>query len=370
MAFKNEYVPPLEQETSEFFKKAREILRTGHNKNDAWTVDRENNRVLGCTGRGHEIDDRDEEYWEYLDVNGRYSFTTKKFDRKVIAAGPPKKIALTRDIVHFWSGDLHSGLPDKQIFRNIKEAFQAHGAYCMASQEDECQHTLLWNGLTYGEAMAELAKLTSSGKCTLKDLMALGSRVSVDAANGMAQGSVTLLYSGTVNGVGSGSLIDDMMKQGADVRVIDKTQAGAFLKSPAFNTAFETLTDAMTPAEAKAAGNLLYDARKGPWAEASKRFAADTVGEVRFFGPATDINRQFGAAELPNLLAPNSKITRIEGIAIDELRAMGTRRAFEAITSCSLLSAGYSGFKVVAQDVVGADGSVSRKLASLVHRSC
>jgi len=33
MAFKNEYVPPLEQETSEFLKRAREILRTGHKGN-------------------------------------------------------------------------------------------------------------------------------------------------------------------------------------------------------------------------------------------------------------------------------------------------------------------------------------------------
>jgi hypothetical protein len=40
MAFKNEYVPPLEQESSGFLKKARETLRTGYSKYDAWTVDR------------------------------------------------------------------------------------------------------------------------------------------------------------------------------------------------------------------------------------------------------------------------------------------------------------------------------------------
>jgi len=147
MAFKNEYVPPLEQETSEFLRKARETLRTGHNKNDAWTVDRENNRVLTCTGRGHEIDDHGEEYWDFLDGNDRYSFTTKKLNRKVIAADPVKKIALTRDILHFWSGELYSGLPDEQALQYIKEAFQVYGAYCMASKNEECQHTLLWNGV-------------------------------------------------------------------------------------------------------------------------------------------------------------------------------------------------------------------------------
>jgi len=84
MAFKNEYVPPLEQETSEFLKEARETLRTGYNKNDAWTVDRENNRVLDRTGCGHEIDNRDEEYWEYLDGDECYGFTTKELNYSLI----------------------------------------------------------------------------------------------------------------------------------------------------------------------------------------------------------------------------------------------------------------------------------------------
>lgn len=146
MAFKNEYVPTLEQETSEFLKKARETLRTGYNKNDAWTVDRENNRVLCCIGRGHEVNDRDEEYWEYLDGNDRYRFTSKKFNRKVLVVGPPKRITLTRNIVHFWSSHLYSGLPDEQALQYIKEAFQEYAAYCMASEDDECLHTMLLCG--------------------------------------------------------------------------------------------------------------------------------------------------------------------------------------------------------------------------------
>lgn len=146
MAFKNEYIPPVQQETSEFLKKARETLRTGHKKNDAWTVDRENDRVLFYSGCGHEIDDHDEEYWQYLDANDRYSFTTKRVERKVIAAGPPKIIALTRDILHFWGGELYSGLPGEQTLQHIREAFQVYGAYCMSSMDEECQHTLLGSG--------------------------------------------------------------------------------------------------------------------------------------------------------------------------------------------------------------------------------
>ena len=52
MAFKNEYIPPLEQETSEFLKRARETLRTGYSKYDAWTVDREHDMVLQYVGGG------------------------------------------------------------------------------------------------------------------------------------------------------------------------------------------------------------------------------------------------------------------------------------------------------------------------------
>ena len=146
MAFKNEYIPPLEQETSEFLKKARETLRTGHYQNDAWTVDRESNRVLKRTGKGHEIDDRDEEYWEFIDGSNRYSFTTKNVNYSRVSEGPPERTKMTRDILHFWSGDLYSGFPDERTIQFIKEAFRVYGAYCIASKDEECQHTLLLNG--------------------------------------------------------------------------------------------------------------------------------------------------------------------------------------------------------------------------------
>ena len=56
MVFKNEYVPPLEQETSEFLKNAREMLRTGYSKYDAWTVDREKDMVLLYVGGGRDLE--------------------------------------------------------------------------------------------------------------------------------------------------------------------------------------------------------------------------------------------------------------------------------------------------------------------------
>ncbi len=148
MAFKNEYVPPLEQETSEFLKKARETLRTGHYKTDDWTVDRENNRVLFYSGCGHEIDDHDEEYWNYLDGDDRYAFTTKKLNYSLISEGPPRKFAVIRDILHFRGGNPYKGVPTDLVIQRIKEAFRVCGGGCMASKHYIYEHTLLWNGET------------------------------------------------------------------------------------------------------------------------------------------------------------------------------------------------------------------------------
>ena len=146
MTFENEYIPPVELEASEFFKKARETLHTGHHRNDAWTVDRANDRVLCRTGCGHEIDDRDEEHWSYLDGDSHYSFTTKKLQRSVVSPGPPKVVAMTRDIAYFWAGHSCAGLPSREIIQRLKAAFDVHGGHCMASGADHFQHTLLWQG--------------------------------------------------------------------------------------------------------------------------------------------------------------------------------------------------------------------------------
>ena len=147
MAFKNEYVPPLEQETSEFFRVARETLRTGRNKDDEWTVDRDNNRALKCTGGGHEIDDHDEEYWKYLDGDDCYGFTTKQLNYSLVSEGPPKAIAVTRDILFFKGGHPCKGIPTNLVIQDIRAAFHVYGGGGMVSPHDVYEHTLLWNGV-------------------------------------------------------------------------------------------------------------------------------------------------------------------------------------------------------------------------------
>lgn len=53
MAFKNEYVPPQEQETSEFLKQAQKTLKHASAElRSTWTVDRERDMVLFRRGGG------------------------------------------------------------------------------------------------------------------------------------------------------------------------------------------------------------------------------------------------------------------------------------------------------------------------------
>lgn len=148
MAFQNEYIPPVEKETSDFLKQARKILQTGYYESDDWTVDRECNRVLTRTGGGHEINDHDQDYWEYLDETGHYSFTTREVTRSLVSAGPPRTVAITRDIIRFWKSEVFKGLPDEKTIQLIKEAFLVYGRGGIVSQEKNVVslHTLLWNG--------------------------------------------------------------------------------------------------------------------------------------------------------------------------------------------------------------------------------
>jgi hypothetical protein len=52
-----------------------------------------------------------------------------------------------------------------------------------------------------------------------------------------AEGAVTVFYSGPVQGVSSGKVVEALLDQGADIRAIDKTQAFEFMDSRAFKDA-------------------------------------------------------------------------------------------------------------------------------------
>lgn len=121
MAFKNEYVLPLEQETSEFFRKARETLRTGYSKFDTWTVDRERGMVLFRRGGGHSMESKDEDYWSFIDGKGYYLCDTTLLSKTVSL---PDEIETTRSI-GFQRGEKISD-PNAETVAHIKEALREH----------------------------------------------------------------------------------------------------------------------------------------------------------------------------------------------------------------------------------------------------
>jgi hypothetical protein len=155
--------------------------------------------------------------------------------------------------------------------------------------------------LTLDQALVELGKLTASGNAyTTKQLMDLAAQVSLDAAPGYTQGSVTLLYSGQINGVESIDYISRMIDDVPDIRVLNKIHVGQFLGDPEFQKAWLALTGGDT--------SLLYNGSNGPWAQASARFVADTVGEVRVlaFSPRSDA-----------VFANKGGQTRTKGVRLD-----------------------------------------------------
>ncbi len=191
--------------------------------------------------------------------------------------------------------------------------------------------------LTSEQAIA-LLRVQPGAHRTPGSLRSLAARVDADAP-----GKLTVLYSGpTTKDVWSSDVIKAMTASGEDVRVIDNSQAAKFLQSEDFYHAVAktySLTDFRPLAEGTYRGpatDWLYDAKTGPWADASARFVDATRGEVRVIASDARPDRVFGAVELPRALA-NPNITTIEDVPRELLAAReathGTQAAFEMVVS-------------------------------------
>jgi RTX calcium-binding nonapeptide repeat (4 copies) len=203
--------------------------------------------------------------------------------------------------------------------------------------------------LTTEQALIKLEELLATGTATPDQLKALVSQVSLGTATGRSQGSVTVLYSGTVNGVSSEEYIKKLIKDGADIRVIDNTHVGRFLANLEFSKAWEQAGG--TPAQ-------LFNGSTGPWAQASARFVADTTGDVRLIGFSPASDSVFVQTELKKALENGSRITSIEGVPVAQLRSVSFANALDAVTVASGEHAGYSGFKITSIDDLDANGNV------------
>jgi hypothetical protein len=129
MAFKNEYIPPVEQETSEFCRSARELLRTGYGKFDRWTVDRERKMVLFRRGGGHSMEAHGEDYWSFVTSSGEVCADTELLSSRTAGEG---LVEMTRAIS--FRGD-PSKSPDADTLACIKEALSEYGRWNMFNPE-------------------------------------------------------------------------------------------------------------------------------------------------------------------------------------------------------------------------------------------
>jgi hypothetical protein len=115
---------------------------------------------------------------------------------------------------------------------------------------------------------------------TPEALRTLANELSIDSP-----GKVTVLYSNFNKFLNGEDVIDGMIRQGDDIRAIDRTAFATFVESDAFQQAtvkafrladLDQLKIPDTPAN-----NFLYDGQTGVWAEGSARFVSATTGEVR-----------------------------------------------------------------------------------------
>jgi hypothetical protein len=179
--------------------------------------------------------------------------------------------------------------------------------------------------LTAQQANQELAKVT-----TVDQLRNLINQLSIEA-----EGKITILYSGsTANGVSNADIIQGMLRNGDDIRVIDKTEAAKFLqvndKLPGYN---DDLAEKLTilfgddgSVRGKPGNKFLFGDKdasgtripNGAWDNISGRFIDATVGEVPTLTGGADEDGVFGQTELTRALG-TSKITTIDGIPRNDL---------------------------------------------------
>ena len=99
---------------------------------------------------------------------------------------------------------------------------------------------------------------------------------------------------------------------------------GQFLDSPEYNEALK-LAYINEGYDSVAAATMASNYTRGtgttgPWAEASRRFASETTGEIRIFLDNPDPNRVWWQTEMPQILDSGSGVTSINGVPADQFR--------------------------------------------------
>ncbi len=138
MKFHNEYVPKIEDETSDVLKAVCKKLHMGLDSTDKWTVESNREMVLIKTGRGHDIDSQNEEYWSFFEGTSEYRFMTKLLQRREISS---KHVYLERSIRFMMGFDFSE--PNDAVLKRIKDALIAHKDFGVISRFDTCELVLV-----------------------------------------------------------------------------------------------------------------------------------------------------------------------------------------------------------------------------------
>lgn len=138
MAFIAEYIPPVEEETSDFLRKARKTLNTGWSRWNSWVVDRERDMVLHLRGSGRQPASVNQDYWFFMDGHRLYSAVTWLLSNQ---EGASAEVLITRS-VGFQIGDGLSN-PDTKTLAAVKEALCAFKDSGVSSRYRMCQLTLV-----------------------------------------------------------------------------------------------------------------------------------------------------------------------------------------------------------------------------------
>ncbi|MDR2636202.1 MAG: hypothetical protein LBC08_05175 [Campylobacteraceae bacterium] len=186
--------------------------------------------------------------------------------------------------------------------------------------------------MTSHEALLELDSSefqNLSNELKLQRLEELSKNLSADAS-----GSITILFSGNIDGQRIGDIAADIADKNPDARIISDTEIGKFLGDRKFQeTLAETvgidlneLRKGTVPPDLLSEYNSkLYNTdpskdKLGFWSQASKRFVQETKGRVIILiGKDADPKKIFGSIEFQELMK-NKSITHINNIPIDEFK--------------------------------------------------
>lgn len=143
--------------------------------------------------------------------------------------------------------------------------------------------------LTLSDAIKELS-LKSESELTLDYLEDLTKRISIEDPKANAN-AITYLYSGSyIDAAGNKvSIRDTYIKPELDnlnVRLIDRTHLGEFLDSNYYGDALK-MAFINEGYDSKTATDMVKEYTRGtgttgPWAEASRRFASETTGRLKY----------------------------------------------------------------------------------------